>query len=75
MSPGDYPLRNGSRQSVDEQGEEERGDEQQEGQNDVFLVALPNQVEETLERIDEPREGGVRTAAGGGDGEEQSCFT
>lgn len=66
MSPADYLLRNRSRQCVDEQGKEERGDKQQQGQNDVFLVALPHQVEETLEWIDKPREGGVRTAAVGG---------
>lgn len=60
-SSTDYLLRNGSWQRVEQQGEEERRDEQHQRDDDVLLVVFPNQVEETLEWIDKPREGGVWT--------------
>lgn len=60
----DYPLRNGSWQCVEQQSEEEHSDEHDQGDDDVLLVASPHQVEETLEWIDEPREGGVWTTGG-----------
>lgn len=50
----DYLLGDGSWQSVEEQGEEEHGDEEDEGYNDVLLVASPDQVEETFEWVHEP---------------------
>ncbi len=62
----DNLLRNGSWQCVEEQGEEQRCEEHDHSSNDVLLVAFPHQVEETLEWIDEPREGGVWTTEGGG---------
>lgn len=61
----DYLLRNGPRQRVEEQSEEQHADEQHQGDDDVLLVAPPHQVEETLERIDEPGEGRVRSTGGG----------
>lgn len=59
-----YLLRDRPRQSVEEQGEEERQDEEDKGRDDVLLVVPPHQVEETLEWIHEPGEGCVRTAGG-----------
>lgn len=64
VSSIDYPLRKRSWQRVEQQGEEQRCDEQDQGEDDVLLVASPHQVEETLEWIDKPREGGVWTAGG-----------
>ncbi len=60
----DYLLRNGSGQCVEQQGEEQHCDEQDQGDDDVLLVASPHQVEETLEWIDKPGEGGVWTTGG-----------
>lgn len=57
----DYLLRNGSWQCVEKQGEEQHCDEKDQGNDDVLLVASPHQVEETLEWIDKPGEGGVWT--------------
>lgn len=65
-SPIDDPVGERPRQRVDEQCEEERGDEQQQRQDDVLLVVAPHQVEETLEGVGQPGEGGVRAAEGAG---------
>lgn len=54
-------LRNGSWQCVEEQGEEQHRDEQDQSDDDVLLVASPDQVEETFEWIHKPGEGRVRT--------------
>lgn len=50
----DYLLGDGSWQCVEQQGEEQHCDEQDQGNDDVLLVASPHQVEETLEWIDKP---------------------
>lgn len=60
-------------QRVEQQDEEQRQDEQDQGEDDVLLVAPPHQVKETLEWVDKPREGGVRTAVEGG--ERETFFT
>lgn len=60
VSSIDDLLWDGSWQCVEEQCEEQHCDEQDQSDDDVLLVASPHQVEETLERIDKPREGGVR---------------
>lgn len=65
-SPVDDPVGERPRQRVDEQCEEDCGDEQEQRQDDVLLVVAPHQVEETLEGVGEPGEGGVRTAGVGG---------
>lgn len=64
VSSIDNLLWNSTGQRVEEQGQEQHCDEQDQGDDDVFLVALPHQVEETLKWIDEPREGSVRSAGG-----------
>lgn len=58
-------LRKSPWQGVEEQDEEQRCDEEDQGQDDVFLVAFPHQVEETLKRVDKPGKGSVRSAGGG----------
>lgn len=57
-----YLLWDGTRQRVEEQDEEHGQDEQNQCNDDVLLIVLPDQVEETLEGIDKPREGRVGTA-------------
>lgn len=65
VSPINDPLRKSPRQSVEQQEQEQHCDEEDQGQDDVFLVAFPHQVEEALKRIDKPGEGGVWSAGGG----------
>lgn len=50
----DYLLRDGSWQSVEEQGEEQHCDENDQGDDDVLLVVPPHQVKETFEWVDKP---------------------
>lgn len=50
----DDPLRDGSWQSVEQQGEEQHCDEDDQGDDDVLLVVPPHKVEETFEWVDEP---------------------
>lgn len=66
-------LRDGSWQSVEQQGEEQHCDENDQGDDDVLLVAPPDQVEEAFEWIDKPREGCVWTAEDG-DREEENKY-
>lgn len=63
----DHLVRKSLWKRVEQQDEEQHHDEQDQGEDDVLLVAPPHQVKETLEWVDKPREGGVRTA-----GEERS---
>lgn len=65
----DNPVGERSGQRVEEQCEEQCRDEQQQRQDDVLLVVPPHQVDETLERIGEPREGSVGTAEEAGHGD------
>lgn len=64
----DDPLGDGAGQRVEQQGQEQHGDEQDQRDDDVLLVASPHQVKETLEGVDEPGEGSVRTAVRGREG-------
>lgn len=55
LSPDDL-VGDGSWQCVEEQGEEQQCHEQQQSNDDVLLVASPNQVKETLEGVHKPGE-------------------
>lgn len=74
VSSVDHLLWKSSRQRVEQQDEEQHCDQEEQGEDNVFLVVLPHQVEETFERIDEPRERSVRAAGVRGERGEQNYF-
>lgn len=59
-----YPIADRTWQRVDEEHEEDNEDKQNYANDDVLLVISPDQVIQTLEWINKPREGCVWSAKG-----------
>lgn len=53
----------GGREAIETEHEEDEENDDAEGGDDVPLVVLPEDVPESLERVEEPKERGVRTTA------------
>lgn len=59
-----YPLTNCTWQCVDKENQEDNKNKQNYANDDVLLVIPPDQVIQTLERVDKPREGCFWSAKG-----------